>query len=51
MKKVQQKFLQSHFLQRDHQDFLKNVEVLLKRKKVSFLFICFLDYQINYYEI
>ena len=29
MKNVKQKFLQSHFLQRDHQGFLKDVEVRL----------------------
>ena len=29
MENVNQKFLQSHFLQRDHQDFLKDVEVRL----------------------
>ena len=29
MENVKQKFLQSHFLQRDHQGFLKDVEVQL----------------------
>ena len=29
MENVKQKFLQSHFLQRDHQGFLKDVEVRL----------------------
>ena len=29
MEDVKQKFLQSHFLQRDHQSFLKDVEVRL----------------------
>ena len=29
MKNAKQKFLQSHFLQRDHQGFLKDVEVRL----------------------
>ena len=29
MENVKQKFLQSHFLQRDHQGFLKDVEVWL----------------------
>ena len=32
MKNVKQKFLQSHFLQRDHQGFLKDVEVRLTDK-------------------
>ena len=29
MENVKQKFLQSHFLQRDHQDFLKDVDIRL----------------------
>ena len=32
MKNVKQKFLQSHFLQRDHQGFLKDIEVWLTDK-------------------
>ena len=32
METVKQRFLQSHFLQRDHQGFLKDVEVRLNDK-------------------
>ena len=32
MKNVKQKFFQSHFLQRDHQGFLKDIEVWLTDK-------------------
>ena len=36
MKNVKQKFLQSHFLLRDHQGFLKDVEVrLIDKTQVS----------------
>ena len=36
MENVKQKFLQSHFLQRDHQGFLKDVEVRLIDKTQAF---------------
>ena len=36
MKNVKQKFLQSHFLQRDHQGFLKDLEVRLIDKTQSY---------------
>ena len=32
MENVKQKFLQNHFLQDDHKDFLENVEVRLSDK-------------------
>ena len=36
MENVKQKFLQSHFSQRDHQGFLKDVEVRLTDKIQAF---------------
>ena len=36
MENVKQKFLQSHFLQRDHQGFLKDVEVRFNNKTQAF---------------
>ena len=36
MKNITQKFLQNHFLQPDHKDFLKDVEVRLINKTQGF---------------